>query len=115
MRHPIVSRVAAAFVALFLVCAGLFAWQKAGARTGRPGKSVTAVAPAAPTAPASGAALFDRSCASCHAADAIARTLRTGADRAGRLRDLDGFLQHHGEAAPDEDRLILDYLFAREP
>lgn len=121
MRHLIVTRVTFALVALFLLCAGLFAWLRAGATgTASPaagvpeaGVSEAGVSEAGVPeggVPEGGAVLFERHCASCHTADALRPRLGAGPDRATRLREVEIFLQDHGEAAPDADRSILDYL-----
>ena len=92
MRHVIVRRAAILLTALFLAAAAAFVWLT--------GRGAIAEAPAAQPPPAAaGAALFERHCASCHAA--------------GDLRaapDLETFLKTHGESTDDEDRLIAEYL-----
>lgn len=92
MRHVIVRRAAILLTALFLAAAASFVWL-----TGR-GAIPEAPASQPPLVPA-GAALFERHCASCHAADAV---------RAAP--DLEMFLKTHGESTDDEDRQIADYL-----
>lgn len=100
MRHVIVNRVTALVAALFLVAAALFV------RIVTP----TGDRDAAPTieAPIGGSALFDAHCASCHAAEDL-RTTFEGLPEARRI-ELERFLADHGEAGPDDDRAIIDYL-----
>jgi mono/diheme cytochrome c family protein len=99
MRHVIVSRVTAALTVLFLAAALLFS------RLTTPRGATTAADAAVQT---DGARLFDTHCGSCHDAN----DLRPGLQNAtvGQRHALEDFLTGHGEAAQEDDRLILDYL-----
>jgi hypothetical protein len=102
MRQRSVRRAALLLSAVFLACAGLFAWL-----VGRE----PAQAPAALPPPArEDAGLFETYCGACHTADA----LRPGIAgmSATRRRELERFLDAHGDASASDDRLILDYLSA---
>lgn len=96
MRRAAVQRAAFPLGAAVLALAALFAWLVN--REGTP----------AGTAPAAGAARFEAHCASCHVAEGL--RLRIGGADAARRRELERFLQRHGDAPDADDRLILDYL-----
>jgi mono/diheme cytochrome c family protein len=97
MRHLAVRRVAALLGLLFLLWAGVFAWMA---------RRTPAPAPAAPSS-SDGAALFEAHCTPCHAADDLRPALAgNGTARAA----MEAFLADHGDAPPEEDRLISDYL-----
>jgi mono/diheme cytochrome c family protein len=110
MRHVAVRRVAALLGLLFLLWAGVFAWmaRRTPAPTPAAGPSppVTEPAPAAPSS-SDGAALFEAHCTPCHAADDL-RPALAGNDTARAA--MDAFLADHGDATPEEDRLIVEYL-----
>ena len=102
MRHVIVSRVAFALAGVLVASAAAFVWLAE-----RP----PAAAPPAATyeSPvADGAALFAKSCSSCHTPD----TLRPqpGADVDAARQALESFLRTHGETSNAEDRLIAEFL-----
>jgi mono/diheme cytochrome c family protein len=96
MRRAAVQRAALLLGAALLAIAAMFAWlvNRDRTRTG--------------TAPAAGAARFEEHCASCHVAEGL--RLRIGGADAARRRELERFLQRHGDAPRADDRLILDYL-----
>ncbi len=109
MRHIVVRRLAALLGGVFLVWAVVFAWivQREPATPGTPGAQP---APAI----AAGAGLFGRYCGACHSVELMRAA--AGADPDGKRRlELEQFLDGHGEAAADEDRLILDYLMGSDP
>ena len=85
--------------AAFVVWAGVFAWIVGRGPADEP--------PAATPASVTGAVLFERHCGSCHAVE----DLRAAAADAETLT----FLESHGEASGEEDRLILDYMTGRLP
>lgn len=101
MRHVAVRRVAALLGAGFLLWAVVFAWIV---------RPVPAAGPQ-PLSPqvAGGAALFERHCASCHTVEAMRAAVAAGA-AGSRRAELERFLERHGDATPDEDRQILEYL-----
>jgi len=107
MRHIAVRRLAVLLGAVFLLWAGVFAWivqREPAAESATPG------APAI----AAGAGLFGRHCASCHTLESMRRAAGTDPDGTRRL-ELEQFLDGHGQASADEDRLILDYLGGSDP
>ena len=112
MRHIAVRRVAAQLGLLFLLWAGVFAWmaRRSPAPTPAAGPSSPVTAPApAPAARSSsdGAALFEAHCTPCHAADDLRPALAgNGTARAA----MEAFLADHGDATPEEDRPIVEYL-----
>lgn len=131
MRHVIVTRVTLGLAVLFLAAAGLFTSVVRSRRavpTAAPAEASSSetvsseampsaatsssVAPApsvdAPAAaPGRGEVAFAARCGGCHDAASLAGRVRD--DRDGALR----FLRTHGEAAPEESRLILDYVATR--
>lgn len=66
--------------------------------------------PAAPLTPPAGAAQFEQYCGGCHSAEALAGRIRQAADRDALLREFERFLASHGDAPPDADRTIVEYL-----
>jgi hypothetical protein len=102
MRHLIVSRVVMLLGAVLCAAAFGFVWL-----AGRPQSGpVEADVVAEPSTTA--AALFARSCASCHTPDSLRTPV--GRDREAARRDLEIFLRTHGDTSEQEDRLIADYL-----
>lgn len=101
MRYVAVKRVAILLAAIFLLWAGVFAWVVRR----KPGSEPAATA--APTL-ATGAALFERHCASCHAPEDLRPALRDGGETA--RRELELFLENHGDSSGDEDRRLVEYL-----
>ena len=101
MRSAVVQRVALSACAIFVGASVLFAW-----RAGIPRARRAAVVEDA------AAATFERHCAGCHDAAALARPLHAAADRAAAGAALLAFLAEHGEAGTEEDRAIVDFLLA---
>lgn len=97
MRHVVVTRVSIFLAALFVAAAAVFAWLTRSADAQRP----TITTP-------DGLALFETHCASCHTASDLRSTLRGLND--ARRHELEQFLNEHGDAAPEDDRRILDEL-----
>lgn len=115
MTHVIVTRVSFALCVLLLVCAALFAVLAAPASA-----PVTAMSsaeagdPATRAASPAGAVLFDRYCARCHEAAAIAAALRGDDRQAGTAAaQMRAFLRQHGTAGDAEDAAIVAYLRTR--
>jgi len=118
MRHIIVTRVSVGLTVLFVCAAGAFTLvvrsrhpDRVTSPASAPGSGDAARAARADAAPPetspSGDAVFAARCGGCHAAADLLGQVRE--DRAGVTH----FLRTHGEAAPEENRLILDYLASR--
>lgn len=102
-------RLASTSVAILIVAAmALFGWHEAGCRS----QKTTAVATdtAAP-----GAALFQKYCAKCHSSAKLAESITQAPDRTARHAEITRFLQSHGDASPEEDRQIVNYLGGIRP
>jgi cytochrome c5 len=106
MRHLVVRRLTMLLAGLVLVSALAFAWLVRD----EPAATVpAAAAPAAAAPPAPpGAALFDRYCTPCHAAEDLRRPLREGG--AATRTAWQALLADHGRSSSEEDLLILDFL-----
>ena len=104
MRHLIVSRTVILLATVLFASAVGFVWL-----AGRPkvGRDETDVRPVTDT---TAAALFARSCASCHTPDSLKPAV--GRDREAARNALETFLRTHGDTSEEEDRLIADYLTA---
>jgi mono/diheme cytochrome c family protein len=53
--------------------------------------------------------LFQGHCASCHTIENLRASVSGPADK---RKEIEGFLEAHGDATEAEDRLILEYLAA---
>jgi hypothetical protein len=100
MRHMIVSRVSLSIAAAAVIAALAFARFVTPRREPQPMASDAAVV--------NGAALFAARCSSCHVAGALNRALRNTTPT--RRRELERFLEDHGDGTSEDDRHILDYL-----
>lgn len=103
MRYVVVKRVTVLLGLLFVLAAGVFAWLVRDEPPSQP--APRAAAP--PDAPA-GAALFERHCAQCHDASDLGEQLRAGGEPT--RAKWGAFLEEHGDAGTEADRLILEYL-----
>ena len=101
MRHVFVRRIFFGLAALFVVCAVIFALLV----TREPGDSSS---PAVEAERHAGSALFASDCGSCHTAE----SLRPGVvdATAEQRREILRFLEDHGRASDEQDRLIVEYL-----
>jgi mono/diheme cytochrome c family protein len=95
---------------LIAIAAVVFGWRAAPRDVAPPVSAGTPARPA--TVAPSGAGLFERHCGGCHTAGDLARGLRAAPDPAARRAAVMQFLESHGSATADEDRAVLDYLFA---
>jgi mono/diheme cytochrome c family protein len=103
MRHVIVRRFALLLALLFFGAAGVFTWMVG------PAPATMSMGPT----PQPAAAAFEQRCGGCHTFTELAATLRN-ADAVKRM-EIERFLAEHGDAPPQDDRLILDYLAATGP
>lgn len=109
MRHVTVRRTALILAAVFVVCAGLFAWLTRAREAASADDTTSALRLASvPAAEAQGATLYETYCARCHPVD----TLQAETSPEGR-RKLEAFLRKHGKSSDEEDRLIVEYLAGR--
>jgi|GEM_PF-7002382 len=102
MRPARVTHLAMAISAGFVLAAGVFAWYVS-----------TPPMPKAPMTSATGetpAALFARRCARCHEAEVLAAALRGRTERDRARAELRAFLDGHGHATPEENRVLADFL-----
>ena len=109
MRHLVVRRLTVLLAALVSASALAFAWlvRDPPAALVRDEAAAPVAAPTAASTPSPGAALYQRYCANCHAAEDLRQQLREG--RATRAA-WEALLRDHGRSTADEDRLILDFL-----
>lgn len=101
MRHVFVRRIFFALAVLFVLCAVAFALLV----TREPGDPPP---PATEAGQHAGADLFASYCGSCHTAE----SLRPGVVDATveQRREILRFLEDHGRASDEQDRLIVEYL-----
>ena len=105
MRHVIVQRFAVLLALLFVGAAAVFTWMVG------PEPSARSSGPEPP--PRAAAIAFEERCGTCHAPVDLSAVLREGG--APKRLDIERFLEQHGDAPPEEDQLILDYLGAGPP
>ncbi len=105
MRHVAVRRVTLLLGAGLVLYAAAFAWfvRDAPEPTTTPEQSIGGE----PSVP-DGRLLFQRHCAACHDAGDLAAQMQEGGPNARSTAET--FLRDHGDAADEDDRLILDYL-----
>ena len=102
MRHTAVTRAAVGLGMALLVGALAFAWLVRDGELPAPtGKAASA-----------GAEAFQRRCGSCHAAEALADSMRVTGDARAKI---EAFLHDHADASDDEIQQILDYYATARP
>ena len=106
MRAASVRRFAAGLFVATLIGAFAFAWL---ARP-MPSEEASANVPGPASEAARGAELFVRHCGACHTAAELQMSLAKMPR--GRVEELAAFLDTHGDAPADADRVILTYLEA---
>jgi mono/diheme cytochrome c family protein len=104
MRPSLVRQLARTLAAAFVLASLLFAWLTS--------RGTLDVAPSGRGADA-GREAFARHCAMCHEVEDLLTPIRASVDSRAALDDLEVFLSGHGEAPPQDDREIRNYLGAR--
>lgn len=107
MNHVIVSRVSAVLV--ILLGASVIGFALLVARTQPPADGAVERT-GIPREGGEGSALFETHCGRCHSAASLARTLAESNDPEALAGQWEVFLERHGKASAEQDRIIVRYL-----